>query len=103
MARQRRRCYDHAMVVTNPQRETAIVIRRDGQIVVFVKFNAGKLSCERLTEALFRTLWHATDYPLDKALERFFDHAENHGATHEALKGLQKLQARDSKVIASLF
>jgi hypothetical protein len=91
------------MVVTNTQRETAIVIRRDGQTAVFVKFNAGRLSCERLTEMQFREQWHATDYALNEALNRFFEHAENHGATQEALKGLQKLQARDSTVIASLF
>jgi hypothetical protein len=51
----------------------------------------------------FREQWHATDYALNEALNRFFEHAENHGATQEALKGLQKLQARDSTVIASLF
>ena len=103
VARKRQHCYDHVMVVTNIQRETAIVIRRDGQTAVFVRFNAGKLACDRLTEAQFREQWHATDYALSDALNRFFDHAKSHGATQEALKGLQKLQARDSTVIANLF
>jgi hypothetical protein len=91
------------MVVTNIQHETAIVIRRDGETAVFVRFHAGKLACERLTEAQFREQWHETSYALSDALERFFDHIENHGATQEALKGLLKLQARDSSVVASLF
>jgi hypothetical protein len=91
------------MLITNPQRETAIVIRRDGQTAVFVKFNPGKLTCERLTETQFREQWQAMDYPLSDALKQFLEHAGSHGATQEALKGLQKLQARDVFVVASLF
>lgn len=91
------------MVVTNTQRETAIVIRRDGQTAAFIRFKTGKLACERLTEVQFREQWHPMDYALSEALKRFFEHAETHGATQEALKGLLKLQARDNAVIASLF
>lgn len=91
------------MVVTNIQHETAIVIRRDGQTAVFVKLNAGKLACDRLTETQFREQWQETAYPLDETLRRFLDHAEIHGATQEARKGLQKLLARDVFVVASLF
>jgi hypothetical protein len=91
------------MVVTNIQRETAIVIRRDGETAAFVRFHAGKLACERLTEAQFREQWHETNYALSDALQRFLEHAESHGTTQEALKGLLKLQARDSVVVANLF
>jgi hypothetical protein len=91
------------MVVTNIQRETAIVIRRDGETTAFVRFHAGKLACERLTEQQFREQWHETNYALRDALQRFLEHVESHGATQEALKGLLKLQARDSVVVANLF
>lgn len=90
------------MVVTNIQHETAIVIRRDGQTAVFVKLKAGKLVCDRLTETQFREQWQEAAYPLDETLRRFLDHAEIHGATQEARKGLQKLLARDV-FVASLF
>jgi len=103
MARGSARCYDHAMVVTNIRHETAIVIRRDGQTAVFVKLDAGKLACERLTETQFREQWQEAAYPLDETLRRFLEHAEIHGATQEARRGLQKLQARDAFVVTSLF
>jgi hypothetical protein len=91
------------MIVTNAQHETAIVIRRDGSTAVFVRFRAGKLGCERLTETMFREQWHETPYQLAETLERFLAHGQMHGATQEALKGLEKLQARDRTVVASLF
>ncbi len=91
------------MVVNNAQQETAIVIRRDGQTVVFVRLKAGKLGCERLTETMFREQWHESRYPLAETLDRFAIHAETHGCTQEAAKGLEKLRARDRNVISSLF
>ena len=91
------------MIVTNSQHETAIVVRRDGQTAVFVKFNPGRLSCTRLTETQFREQWQEMNYALDEALKQFLDHAHTHGATQEALRGLQKLAARDQHMIASLF
>jgi hypothetical protein len=91
------------MIVTNAQHETAIVTRRDGKTVVFVRFNAGKLACERLTEAMFREQWQETHYPLGETLDRFFAHAQVHGCTQEALKGLEKLKARDRNALSSLF
>jgi hypothetical protein len=91
------------MIVTNAQHETAIVIRRDGSTAVFVRFKAGKLGCERLTETMFREQWQETPYQLAETVERFLAHGQIHGATQEALKGLEKLQARDRTVVASLF
>ena len=91
------------MLVTNAHRETAIVIRRDGRTAVFVKFASGKLSCDRLTEARFRETWREMSYPLPEALDRFLEHARTHGATQEAIKGLEKLKARDMNALASLF
>jgi len=91
------------MVVTNSQHETAIVIRRDGKIVVFVRFKAGKLGCERLTEMMFREAWKESQLSLPGTLDRFLEHAETHGCSQEALAGLIRLQERDRPVVASLF
>lgn len=91
------------MIVTNAQHETAIVIRRDGHTVVFVRFKAGKLACERLTEAMFRNDWQEAHYPLAETLSRFIEHGQMHGITQEALKGLEKLQSRDRAVVSCLF
>ena len=91
------------MVVTNPRHETAIVIRRDGQITVFVRFRAGKLGCERLTETSFRHEWHDCAFPLEQTIDRFLAHIAAHGASQEALRGLQKLRSRDACVVGSLF
>ena len=79
------------MIVSNAKHETAIVIRRDGQIAVLVRLNAGKLGCERETESAFREHWHEAAYPLMETLDRFLAHAQTHGCTQEALKGLEKL------------
>lgn len=95
--------YDADMIVTNAQHQTAIVIRRDGKTVVFVPFKVGKLACERLTEEMFREQWQETHYPLAETLDRFFAHGQTHGCTQEALKGLEKLKARDRNALASLF
>ena len=91
------------MVVSNALHETAIVIRRDGNTAVFVRFKAGKLSCERLTEAEFRTIWQENSFPLPETLDRFLAHVESHGCTQEAIKGLERLRTRDRSVVASLF
>ncbi|WP_263770000.1 hypothetical protein [Propionivibrio soli] len=91
------------MVVTNEQHETAIVTRRDGQTAVFVRLRPGRLTCERLTEGVFREQWHEAAYPLAETLDRFIEHGQIHGCTVEALKGLEKLKARDRDVVATLF
>lgn len=91
------------MVVTNSQHETAVVVRRDGQTVVFVRLKAGRLGCERLTEAMFREAWQESHYPLRETVERFLEHGQAHGSTQEAIKGLTRLQERDRVVVASLF
>ena len=91
------------MVVSNAQHETAIVIRRNGEIVVFVRLKGGKLAGERLTETQFREQWHESHYPLPETLTRFFNHAETHGATQEALRGLERLRDRERNAVASLF
>ena len=95
--------YDAAMIFRNANHETAVVIRRDGKIVVLVRLTAGKLGCERETESAFREHWHEAAYPLMETLERFLDHAQTHGCTQEALKGLEKLKARERNAVASLF
>lgn len=91
------------MIVINSLHEPAIVIRRDGQTVVFVRFKAGRLGCERLTENTFREQWRDATYPLGETLERFIQHGLQHGASQEAMKGLEKLRAREKNAIASLF
>ena len=58
------------MIVTNKNHETAIVIRRDGVNVSFVRLKAGKLGCERMDEAAFRENWHESPYPLPETIER---------------------------------
>ncbi|MDR1934489.1 MAG: hypothetical protein LBS49_02700 [Candidatus Accumulibacter sp.] len=91
------------MIVTNPHHETAIVVRRDGQTVSFIRLKTGKLSCERMTETMFREAWRESSLPLPDTIERFLEHGRIHGATQEAVKGLARLQERDRTVIASLF
>ena len=91
------------MIVSNAQHETAIVIRRDSSTAVFVRFKSGKLSCERLAEMHFREQWQENLFPLTDTLDRFFEHINAYGCTQEALKGLEKLRARDRTVVASLF
>jgi len=91
------------MIVSNAQHETAIVIRRDGSTAVFVRFRVGKLACERLTETAFREQWQENIFPLSETLDRFFEHIKTYGCTQEALKGLEKLRARDRTVVSSLF
>jgi len=91
------------MIANNAAHETAIVIRRDGHTAVFVRFKPGKLTCERLTETAFREQWHENSFPLPETLECFFEHIKTYGSTQEALKGLEKLRARDQNVVSCLF
>ena len=41
--------------------------------------------------------------PLMETLDRFLAHAQTHGCTQEALKGLEKLKARERYAVADLF
>ena len=92
------------MVVSNAQRETAIVIRRNGEIVVYVRLKPGRLACERTTEALFRAAWcEECCYSLQETLGRLLAHADACGATQEALRGLERLRDRERNAVASLF
>ena len=91
------------MIVLNAQRTTAIVIRHDGKQVRLAPMKSGKLSVERLTRQQFDAEWRPADYPLDKALAAFIKHAQEQGATAEALKGLQSLAQRDACVVQPLF
>ena len=92
------------MVVINAQHETAVVIRRDGETVVFVRFTAGKLTCERATELGFRELWKESHHlALADTLDRFVAHGETHGITQEAAKGIEKLMARERNALSQLF
>ncbi len=91
------------MIVTNPRHEPAVVIRHDGQTAVFVRLRPGKLGCERLVEPAFRQQWQSSTFPLAQTLELFLAHASLHGASQEALRGLQRLRTRDACVLGSLF
>ena len=91
------------MIVSNENHETAVVIRRDGQIAVFVRLKAGKLGCEREAESVFREQWQEAPFPLMETLDRFLEHAQTHGCSQEALRGLEKLKARERNAVASLF
>lgn len=91
------------MVVTNNQRSTAIVIRNDGHRVTLVPMKSGKLSARTLSFEEFRAEWRETGYALSLALTTFLSHVMKWGASMEAVRGLEKLAARDRFVVASLF
>ena len=91
------------MIVSNAQRETAVVIKRDGHQVVLVKMGPGRLVTQRLAESQFRSVWTENDAPLHECVQRFLDHGRSFGASQEALRGLERLQQRDQYVIANLF
>lgn len=91
------------MIVWNAHRTTAIVIRHDGKNVRLVPMKSGRLKVDRTTRSKFDAEWREYDYPLDKALATFIEHAHQHGATAEALKGLESLAQRDAPVIHPLF
>lgn len=91
------------MVVTNTQRNTAIVIRNDGRKVTLVPMKSGKLSARTVSFSEFRSNWHETGYSLAVALTTFLSHVMKRGASLEVTRGLEKLAARDRFVVASLF
>lgn len=91
------------MVVTNSQRNTAIVIRNDGHKVTLVPMKSGKLSARSIAFDEFRAEWRETGYSLAVALTTFLSHVMKRGASLEAVRGLEKLAARDRFVVASLF
>ena len=53
--------------------------------------------------AEFRRDWKETGYALSQGLTTFLAHIMKWGASMEAVKGLEKLAARDRFVVASLF
>ena len=91
------------MIVSNENHETAIVIRRDGQVAVFVRLKAGRLGGGREGGRVFRERGREAPFRLMDTLEPFLEHAQTHGCTQEALKGLEKLKARERNAVASLF
>lgn len=91
------------MIVCNAHRTTAIVIRHDGRNVRLVPMKSGRLTVTRTTRDKFESEWQEYEYPLDKALASFLDHAQQQGATAEALKGLETLAQRDRWVVSNLF
>ncbi len=91
------------MVVTNNLRSTAIVIRNDGHKVTLVPMKSGKLTARTMSFEDFRLEWRETGYALPLALTTFLSHVMKWGASLEALRGLEKLAARDRFVVASLF
>jgi mevalonate kinase len=91
-----------AVVVTNHNRTSAIVIRYDGATVTLVPMKGGKLLACTIPFTEFRTEWQETSYALDKALEIFLQHVAQEGATSEVVKGLTKLKQRDEQM-ACLF
>lgn len=91
------------MVVTNCHRTTAIVIRNDGHKVTLVPMKSGRLSARTFSFDDFRREWNESDYSLPRALNNFLGHVMRWGASGQALRGLQRLLARDRCVVATLF
>jgi len=91
------------MVVVNPHRTTAIVIRHDGRHVTLVPMKSGRLHATRLARECFDAEWRPMDYDLARALALFLQHAAEQGATREALQGLRRLGERERAVLARLF
>lgn len=90
------------MVVINSHRTTAIVVKNSHGKVTLVQMKSGRLAAETLAFTEFLAEWHETDYALPRALDSFLRHAAEQGATAEAQKGLERLQARDA-FVPSLF
>jgi hypothetical protein len=91
------------VVVVNPRRTTAIVIRHDGRHVTLVPMRSGCLHATRLARECFDAEWRPMDYDLDRALALFLQHAAEQGATREAMQGLRRLGERERAVLARLF
>jgi hypothetical protein len=84
------------MLVSNRQRVTAIVLRRDRRGLWLVPMAAGVLHALHIEDAKFRADWHEIDYPMEKALDNFLRHARSVGATRSARAGLESLHERMS-------
>lgn len=91
------------MVVVDTHRSTAIVIRNDGHKVTLVPMKSGRLTTRSLSFEDFRREWQETGYALSLALTTFLSHVMKWGGSLEAVRGLQKLAARDRFVVNSLF
>lgn len=91
------------VIVINGMRTTAVVIRRRGDNVTLVPMKSGRLSARTIGFDEFRREWTETGYALAQGLTTFLAHAMKWGASLEALRGLEKLAARDRFVVASLF
>jgi len=91
------------MIVRNAHRTTAVVIRHDGHQVRLVPMKSGRLTVSRCTRNKFEAEWSEVEYPLERALVTFLEHAHQQGATAEAMKGLETLARRDAPVIRPLF
>lgn len=91
------------MIVINAQGILAIVIRHDGKNVRLVAMRPGRLLVNRAPREKFEAEWQASDQPLDQVLETFLVHAQQQGASAEALKGLEALAQRDRRAVGSLF
>ncbi|MEW5789202.1 MAG: DUF2795 domain-containing protein [Pseudomonadota bacterium] len=91
------------MVVINPHRTTAIVIRHEGHHVTVVPLKSGRLSACRMERERFDAEWQPMDYDHARALDFFLDHARRQGASQEVVKALEKLARREAQVVASLF
>ena len=91
------------MIVHNQDRILAVVIRHDGRQVSLVPMKTGKLAVLRLLAAQFSQEWQPCDCALEATVESFLRHARDHGASKEALAGLERLAQRDRDVVASLF
>ena len=80
------------MVLINRERHIAIAIRRERAGVAIVEHSPGRLSLQHLSDKEFQEEWQEYDYPLDKALDRFIAHANEVGATKQALKAIDRLR-----------
>ena len=91
------------MIVINGKRTTTIVIRHRGDCVTLVPMKSGRLSAKTVAFDEFRREWQETGYALSQGLTTFLAHIMKWGGSMEAVKGLEKLAARDRFVVASLF
>jgi hypothetical protein len=90
------------LVVVNSHRTTAIVVRNTAGKITLVPMKSGRLAAQTLSFAEFLAEWHEVDYPLPQALDNFMHHVAEQGATVGAVRGLERLLARD-RFVTSLF
>ena len=91
------------MVVTNSQRQTAIVIRNSSGKITLVPMKGGRLTARTMGFAEFRSEWREAGYSLSQALTTFLAHIMKWGASGEVSQGLARLAARDRFVVSPLF